>query len=66
MEKIKTHEMIIGKNAKVMTERKSHTRVLHIPFEFPDETRGVLIVCKVLDEEWVPYQDIDSVTINFK
>lgn len=63
---IKSHEIILGKNIKVIADKKSKTRVVNFPFDFPDEERGVLIVCRVKDEEWVPCADIESIIINFK
>lgn len=62
----KSYEVILGKGLKVTQDKKSRTRVVSFPFEFPDESRGVIIVCKVKDEEWVPSQDIVSININFK
>ena len=62
----KSYEIILGKGLKVTKDKKSGTRVVNFPFEFPDETRGVIILCRVKDDEWVPSEDIESITINFK
>ncbi len=64
--KAKSYEVILGKGLKVIKDAKSRTRVVNFPFEFPDDTRGVIIVCKVKDEDWIPSNDIDSKNINFK
>lgn len=66
-EEIKSHEIIIGKSVKVITDKKSNnTRVVSFPFEFPDESRGIIIVCRIKDEEWVPADSIFSINIEFK
>lgn len=65
-ERPKTYEITLGKGTKVTTDNKSKTRIVSLPFEFPDDTQGVLIVCRIKDEEWVPVTDITSLTITFK
>lgn len=66
--KIKSHELILGKNIKVTTDKNSRTRVISLPFDFrdEDESRGVVIICKVKDEEWVPADEIEKIVIHFK
>ncbi len=61
-----SYEIVIGNKVKVITDRKSKSRVVNFPFEFPDGSNGVIILCRVKDEEWVPSTDISSITINFK
>lgn len=63
---VKSHEIILGKGLKVIADKKSKTRVVSFPFEFPDETQGVIIVCRVKDEDWVPSADIFSINVEFK
>jgi cobalamin biosynthesis protein CbiD len=65
-EPIKTYTIMFGDNIKVIEDKKSKTRVANFPFEFPDGTRGIIIVCRVKDESWVPNKTISSITINFK
>lgn len=62
----KSYEIILGKGIKVTTDKKSRTRVVNFPFEFPDGSPGVMIICKVKDEEWIPNSDIFSININFR
>ena len=62
----KSHEIILGKNVKVTTDRNSKTRVVNFPFDFPNGDMGVLIVCKVKNADWIPSDDIVSININFK
>lgn len=62
---IKSYEVTLGKGLKVTKDAKSRTRVVNFPFEFPDETRGVMIICKIKDEEWIPSEDIRSINIIF-
>lgn len=62
----KSYEVILGGNLKVTMDKKSRTRVVSFPFEFPDETRGVVIIIRAKDEEWIPMNDIKSFDIKFK
>lgn len=64
--KINNFEVIIGPKVKVVTDKKSGSRVISFPFEFPSDDRGMIIICKIKDEEWFPSEDIDSISINFK
>jgi len=59
------YQITIGPKTKVIKDKRSKTRVANFPFEFPDGTNGVLIVCRVKDEEWVPAQDITNIIINY-
>lgn len=70
IEKVSLYEIQIGPKIKVTRDSKSGARVINFPFEFPsapeeDGARGVIIVCRLQDEEWVPSQNIKSITINF-
>lgn len=62
----KSYQVVLGKGLKVTTDKKSKTRVVSFPFEFPDQNPGVIIICRVKDEEWIPAEDIISVKIEFK
>ncbi len=62
----KNYEIILGKGVKVTMDKRSKTRVVHFPFEFPDGSPGALILCKVKNEDWVPHEEVLSVQINFK
>lgn len=62
----KTEEFLFGPNVKVTSDKRSGSKVISLPFDFPDETRGILIVCRVKDEEWVPMNDIKSIKIEYK
>lgn len=64
--KINNFEAIIGSKIKVTTDKKSGSRVINFPFEFPSDDRGMIIICKIKDEEWYPFEEIDSISINFK
>lgn len=64
--KSKSYEVILGKGLKVTMDKKSKTRVVSFPFEFPDDTKGVLIMCRIEDEDWIPSNDITSIKIEFK
>ena len=63
---VKTYDILIGDNVKVIEDKKSKTRVAHFPFEFPDGTRGIMIVCRVKDENWKPSDSISKLLIDFK
>ena len=50
-----------------MTEdKKSKSRIINFPFDFPDETKGCIIILRLADEEWVPSNDISRVIIEMK
>lgn len=59
-------ETVIGPKTKVLRDSKSKARVMNFPFDFPDDEKGVVIICRIKDEEWVPADDISSVVIVFK
>lgn len=61
-----TYTVLIGDKVKVTEDKKSRSRITNFPFEFPDGTRGVVIVCRIKDEPWKPNEDISSVTLTFK
>ena len=60
------YQIIVGPNIKTIEDKRSKTRVANFPFEFPNGTRGILIVCRVKDENWKPSNDIKSLNIEFK
>ena len=62
----KTFEAFIGPKVKVHTDPKSKTRVINFPFDFPNDEKGVIIICRLSDEEWVPSEDIEEIAIKFK
>jgi hypothetical protein len=64
--KVKTFEAFIGPKIKVQTDVKSKTRVINFPFDFPNDDKGVIIICRLTDEDWIPSKDIISININFK
>jgi hypothetical protein len=59
------YQIVVGDKAKVIKDKRTKTRVANFPFEFPDGTNGVLILCRVKDEEWVPSKEINSIIINY-
>ena len=64
--KVKTFEAFIGPKVKVLTDVKSKTRVINFPFDFPNDEKGVIIICRLSDEDWTPSNDIEEITIKFK
>lgn len=58
-------DTMIGPSIKVIKDPKSKTRVFNFPFDFADGEKGVVIVCRIEDAEWKPYQDIKSISIEF-
>lgn len=62
---IRTYDFLLGDNVKVTEDKRSKARIANFPFEFPDGTRGILIVLKVKDEPWKPLKDIKSLHIHF-
>jgi hypothetical protein len=63
---IKQYIIEIGSNVKVTVDAKSKSRVINTPFEFPDGTKGILVLIKIKDESWVPNKDIKNIQINFQ
>lgn len=61
-----SYEIVVGPKIKVTQDKKSKAQIVNFPFEFPSGDRGVLIVCRLVDEEWtMPAADIHSIIINF-
>lgn len=63
---VKTFEIFVGPKTRVTTDPKSKTKVINFPFDFPDKEKGVLIVCRLSDGEWIPANDIAEIAIVFK
>lgn len=63
--KVKTFEGIIGPNVKVKKELKSGTQVFNFPFDFPDDEKGAIIICRLNEDEWIPYKTISKIIIEF-
>lgn len=61
----KEYEIIIGSKVKTIQDKRSKAMVANFPFEFPDGTRGVLIVCKLKDEPWNPSKDLKNLKLEF-
>lgn len=61
-----SYEINVGDNVKVIEDKKSKTKVANFPFEFPDGTRGIAIICRVKDEPWQPSKTISHITLNFR
>ena len=66
LQKIKTQEFFIGPKIRVTEDKKSKSRIINFPFDFPDETKGCIIILRLADEEWVPSNDISRVIIEMK
>ena len=66
LKKIKTQEFFIGPKIRVTTDPKSKSKVINFPFDFSDETKGVVIICRLDDGEWIPMNDISRITIDMK
>ena len=61
-----SYEIVIGSKVPVTEDRRSHSRVISFPFEFPDGEKGAIIVLRLKDEEWKPSESIRSVNIVFQ
>jgi len=64
LKKIKTAEFLLGPNIKVTVDKKSKSRVINFPFDFADDTKGVIVIIRLSDEEWVPNKDIARITLD--
>jgi hypothetical protein len=64
--KINTYSTEVGPNVKVTIDKKSGARVISFPFEFPDGTDGIAIVCKMTQLDWKPSKEIERIVITFK
>lgn len=62
---INSVETVVGRQTKVIRDPKSKARVMNFPFDFPDDEKGVVIICRIKDDEWTPSDDISSVVIVF-
>lgn len=56
----------VGPYVKVTIDKKSGARVISFPFEFPDGTDGIAIVCKMTQLDWKPNKELERIIINFK
>lgn len=63
---IRSYTTILGDKVRVTEDKKSKSRIINFPFNFPDGTNGVMIILRLKDEEWVPNQSINRVTVEFK
>lgn len=61
-----TYEIILGDKTKVETDARSKARFTRLPFEFPNNERGLIVLLKPNDPIWKPQKEITSVVINFK
>ena len=66
LQKIKTQEFFIGPKIRVTEDKKSKSRIINFPFDFPDETKGCIIILRLADEEWVPSNELSRISIDFK
>lgn len=62
---INQYSITLGNKVKTTKDTKSRSRVINFPFEFPDNTKGVIIILRLKDEEWIPNEDINSILIKF-
>ena len=65
-QKINTYSTEVGPNVKVTIDKKSGARVISFPFEFPDGTDGIAIVCKMTQLDWKPNKELSNIIITFK
>ena len=66
IQKINQFYTEIGPYAKVTVDPISKARIVSFPFEFPDGSDGLVILCKVKDVDWKPSKEIANININFK
>jgi hypothetical protein len=66
LQKIKTQEFFIGPKIRVTEDKKSKSRIINFPFDFPDDTKGCIIILRLADEEWTPSNDITKITLDMK
>ena len=60
-----SYEIIVGPKVQVAQDKKSRSRVISFPFEFPDGEKGAIIVLRLKDEDWVPKETLTSINLNF-
>lgn len=66
MAKINQFYCEIGEKTKISIDKKSGARVMSLPFEFPDGTDGIVIICKMTQLPWKPSDEILNLNVNFK
>lgn len=64
-QKPNSYEIIVGPKVQVTQDKKSRSRVVSFPFEFPDGEKGAMIILRLKDEDWNPKENLKSVTLNF-
>lgn len=63
--KSKIEELVIPPKLSVFEDKKSKARTIALPFDFPDGSQGIVMVCRLKSEAWVPAKDIEKLVINF-
>lgn len=61
-----SHKFNIGPKMKVFEDKKTRVKTMASQFDFPDGTRGVFSITHVSKGDWNPFDDLDSILINFK
>ena len=59
-------EIEIPDNPAIFIDQKTGARTMTIPFRLPDSTAAVLMICRLMNEDWKPSKEIKSITINYK
>lgn len=62
---VNSYTVTLGQNVKVTSDKKSKSKIINFPFEFPDETKGVMVIIRLDRDEWIPTKDISNITIFF-
>ncbi len=56
----------IPKGVPITTDKKTGSKFMQIPFNYPNGNKGVLAVIHISKDKWKPDEVIESITIKYK
>lgn len=57
-------EIVIPERISTYIDVKTGARTLALPFQFADGVSGVLMICRLSSEEWIPAEKIEKIQIH--
>ena len=59
-------ELKIKEDQVVFVDNKTNARTIALPFRLTGGVSSVVMICRMADEQWKPFEEIDSIIINYK
>ena len=63
---LKKIEIKIPKNIGIHEDSRTKAKTMAVPIQFDIANSGILMLCKITNKKWIPSDEIESITINFK